>query len=64
MRLLAQYGNTVFSQAFMVKQFPLSLRAVAEHWFFTLPQHSVAEWDMRFYCTFYTPQLIHLDVRT
>lgn len=45
----------------------LSLNGSAEHWYYTLPRHSIADWDImanRFYRTFFTPQPIHLDART
>lgn len=62
--MFVQCGNTMFSQ---LKQFSLSLSAVVERWFYTLPRHSVAEWDTManmFYQTFNTPHPIHLDART
>lgn len=67
MTLLTQCGNTVFSQTLLLKQFPFCLNGSTEHWYYTLPRHSIANWDdiaNRFYRTFYTPQLVHLDART
>lgn len=67
MRFLAQCANTVFSQPLLLKQFPLSLSATTELRLFTLPRHSITDWDMMvnmFYRRFYVPQPIHLDART
>lgn len=55
-----------FSQALLLKQFPLSLSVTAEYWFYMLLRYSIVDWDViakRLYRTFYTPQHIHLDAR-
>lgn len=60
MRFLSQCLNTLLSQALLLKQFLLYLSEAAKHWFYTLRQHLIADWDTmtnRFYRTVYTPSL-------
>lgn len=50
-----------------VKTVPPLFEGSAEHWYYTLPRHSITDWDTmanRFYRTFYTTQPLHLDART
>lgn len=62
MIFLAKCSNTIFSFALLLKQFSLFLRGCTKHWFLTLRQVRLPDWDM-LANEFYTPQLIHLDAR-
>lgn len=67
MIFLNQYNNIAFSQALLLKQFPLSLSEPAKYWLYTFPCYSIANWDImdnRFSWTFYPPLPINLDART
>ncbi|CAL5330193.1 unnamed protein product [Camellia sinensis] len=44
-RFLAQCGNTVKSQALLLRQFVLSLEGWAADWYFSLPPNSIPDWD-------------------
>ncbi|CAL5425633.1 unnamed protein product [Camellia sinensis] len=64
-RFLAQCGNTVKSQALLLRQFVLSLEGWAVDWYFSLPPNSIPDWDTmadRFYRTFYKPWPIEIEM--
>ena len=64
-RFFARCGNTVKSQALLLRQFILSLVGWATDWYFSLPANSIPDWDImadRFYRTFYKPWPIEIEM--
>ncbi|KAK2980357.1 hypothetical protein RJ640_014530 [Escallonia rubra] len=64
-RFLAQCGDTVRSQALLLRKFALSLDGLAENWFFNLLPNSLLDWDTladQFYKKFYEPRPIEIDM--
>ncbi|KAF7149768.1 hypothetical protein RHSIM_Rhsim02G0166900 [Rhododendron simsii] len=62
---LAPCGNTIRSQALLLRQFVLSLGGWAADWYFSLPPNSILDWDTmaeRFYRRFYTPWPMELEM--
>ncbi|KAH7836484.1 hypothetical protein Vadar_001965 [Vaccinium darrowii] len=62
---LALCGNTIRSQALLLRQFVLSLEGWAADWYFSLPPNSIPDWDTmaeRFYRRFYMPQPMEFEM--
>ncbi|KAG5565468.1 hypothetical protein RHGRI_001378 [Rhododendron griersonianum] len=62
---LALCGNTIRSQALLLRQFVLSLGGWAADWYFSLLPNSIPDWDTmaeRFYRRFYTPWPMELEM--